>query len=397
MPPKRPTTVPNPPPSFSSTSGSEEEEEEETSSPPPPKPQEKPSDEEDEEESSDETHSIKPSQPKEQSKSESGESESESDSESDSSPQKPDSHRAARAADPNIKPINSKPLDDVTKSKKPAAKRSLETSKIGNDSKRRKASNERLNKEDEPLKKQLFNKEDEPLKKQLFQRLWSEEDEIAILKGMVEYIKKGSNPTADKEGFHSFIKESLHIEVSKRQITEKISRLKKRYETNLKRGAKGKVVNFTEPHEKMAYDLSKRLWGSNADVKDEDEMTEANGGDLELVDMKASGGVKAGNSRNQNTTEKSFTLPKSESPKDADDVVHNGFLYSQLSRNLNMSSYNESILKKGLNLIESADAKRLEERWKKLHMIEMDVYRQRSDLIKEQMDLIFDALKSSHL
>ncbi|XP_077226435.1 uncharacterized protein LOC143859666 [Tasmannia lanceolata] len=305
--------------------------------------------------------SIEPSnntQPNEHSTSDSGESES------DSSPQKP---------------INSKP-------KKPEAtpnplKSSIEPSNNEKGSKRkRKASNdkssiepsnnEKVSKRKRKASNETVNNEGEPAKKNLFERLWSEDDEIVILKGMVEFIKKGCNPITDKKGFKSFIKDSISIEFRKKQMNDKICKLKKKYERNSSRAAKGKVLNFSDSHQKNSYHLSEKIWGGNMVA-----WSEAYGVDSTRVDMGA--GSKSRNSKVGNET------------------VDYDFLHSNLVQNLNMNYYDGSMLKKGLNLVESAKGRSLEERWKKLQLIEMDIYRRRFILIKEQMDAIFDALRSS--
>ncbi|XP_077243446.1 STOREKEEPER protein-like [Tasmannia lanceolata] len=423
MAPKRPAVAPNPPPSSSSESGSEEEEDETSSSPPSPQPQEKPSlkkpkptpqhdstpksprpnpsdnDDEDEESSDDEDDAhrfnIKPSQPKTQPKSDSDSSESDPDP----SPKKPV---------PDVKPINSKPLDEKPKKpapSKPAAtpspqKRPDEPGKDVKDSKRRRKVGSNAS-ADEPAKKQ-----------QGFARLWSEEDEIAILKGMAEYTKKGSNPTSDKEGFHSFVKDSLHVEVSTTQLSDKITRLKKKYQTNLKRATKGKEPDFAKPHEKTAYDLSKKIWGGNMDGEDDDIGVEANGGDSVPVNAKASGvnggdlvqvKAKASGSRSRKTTVKAATPAKvlafleNRNPEVVNRKAQIESLYSHVSRNLNLLAYDERILKKGFNLIEPSKAKGLEERWKELELMEMNLYKRRIALIKDQIDLTFDALEQSDI
>ncbi|KAJ0475560.1 putative transcription factor GeBP family [Helianthus annuus] len=62
----------------------------------------------------------------------------------------------------------------------------------------------------------------EESKKQLFQRLWSEDDEIVILKGMIDYKgengENNNNIIGDTGAFHEFIKKSLHVDVSRAQL-----------------------------------------------------------------------------------------------------------------------------------------------------------------------------------
>ena len=94
-------------------------------------------------------------------------------------------------------------------------------------------------------------------------RLWSEADEIAILKGMIEYkSKKGFDPYADSSGFHDFIKKSIHADVSKYQLTEKIRRLKKKYKNNAEKEQNGNAPVFSKPHDHKSLELSKKIWGN---------------------------------------------------------------------------------------------------------------------------------------
>ncbi|XP_069143580.1 STOREKEEPER protein-like [Solanum lycopersicum] len=67
--------------------------------------------------------------------------------------------------------------------------------------------------------------------------LWSDDDQLALLKGILEYkTVKGMEPSADMSAFHEFIKGKLQAEVSKSQISDKVRRLKKKILTNVKDG-----------------------------------------------------------------------------------------------------------------------------------------------------------------
>ncbi|XP_047324575.1 probable transcription factor At4g00390 [Impatiens glandulifera] len=107
------------------------------------------------------------------------------------------------------------------------------------------------------------------LKKPLFQRLWSESDICTLLKGLVEYAEeKGIHPvSADKNGFHNYIKDSLDIEVTISQMFEKIRRLKKKYETNLMKGRNGVDKKFSTAHDLEVYELSAGVWGKGKNVE----------------------------------------------------------------------------------------------------------------------------------
>ncbi|KFK40675.1 hypothetical protein AALP_AA2G026600 [Arabis alpina] len=99
----------------------------------------------------------------------------------------------------------------------------------------------------------------EDVKKPAFQRLWSEEDEIALLQGMIDFRDDtGKIPYEDTNGFYDYMKKSISVEVSKSQFMDKIRSLKKKYTG---KGKNGKDVSFTKPHDVKSFGLSKFIWG----------------------------------------------------------------------------------------------------------------------------------------
>ncbi|KAL1192916.1 putative transcription factor [Cardamine amara subsp. amara] len=104
-------------------------------------------------------------------------------------------------------------------------------------------------------------KKGEENKKSHFQRLWSEEDEISLLQGMIDYkADTGKSPYDDMNGFFEFMKKAISFEVSKVQFGDKIRGLKKKY---LGKSKKGKEVIFTKAHDKNCLKLATHIWGSD--------------------------------------------------------------------------------------------------------------------------------------
>ncbi|CAL5412970.1 unnamed protein product [Camellia sinensis] len=64
--------------------------------------------------------------------------------------------------------------------------------------------------------------------------------------------------------FYDFIKKSLHIDVSKTQLFEKVRRWKKKYENNASKNKMGKDRIFSNAHEQKTYELSKKIWFGGA-------------------------------------------------------------------------------------------------------------------------------------
>ncbi|KAL0321160.1 UNVERIFIED_CONTAM: putative transcription factor [Sesamum radiatum] len=285
--------------------------------------------------------SAKPQQPSSSSDEEESRSESESESEGPES---------------NVRPIASKPMDDSQKpnggARKPSASepgtpaKSTGSKRLAEEKEPEAKGTKRSKRKPEPEPEaELENSEkksNDDSKKQLFQRLWSEDDEIVILKGMIDYAeKKKSDPIADLNGFHDFIKDSLHVDVTRTQFQDKIRRLKKKYENNKSKEKEGKDRAFSKPHEQKAYELSKQVWGN--------ESGKENGGEKIVGSPKANGSVRKTQSKRVNAVEDG----ESEDVKSM--VVANSDL-DRLSRAKTVSSNDvsmeETILRIGAELFE---------------------------------------------
>lgn len=299
-------------------------------------------------------------------------SESESDSDSDLPPTL------------KVKPIASKPMDDGSKTKNPGSK----------------PAGKRLAPEDEkgPTKKTKTTDKAESSggvtqdegKKALFQRLWSEEDELVILKGMIDYkAKKGTDPMADADDFLEFIKNSLHFDANKAQILNKMQRMKKKYENAKKR----KINN---PHDLKAFELSKQVWGN-------DGLEDNGDGENHNLTLNAKGS-RASNSKSKANKGGVNGLAldvgkKLEGRKEEDQVAN--WVISRFEREMSIISgssigyLNEGVLKEGMKLLGEKERAELTEKLQKHNVAEMEVYLKRLDLIREVAHKAFNALKSA--
>ncbi|GMP33496.1 hypothetical protein CsSME_00006791 [Camellia sinensis var. sinensis] len=64
--------------------------------------------------------------------------------------------------------------------------------------------------------------------------------------------------------YYDFIKKSLHIDVSKTQLFEKVRRLKKKYENNVSKSKMGEDRTFRRLMSKKTYELLKKIWFGGA-------------------------------------------------------------------------------------------------------------------------------------
>lgn len=294
-----------------------------------------------------------------------------------------------------VKPIASKPMEDkkarskpsvvATPEKKSSAKRPREAEDSKKRAKKKSAAEAPPSDAEE---EEDDEEEEEPKKsggdesKKLFQRLWSEEDEIVILNGMIDYTsKRGADPTSDMNAFHDFIKKLLHFEVSKvAQLTDKIRRLKRKYGNN----AAKKKYNPTKPHEQKVFELSKKIWGGNAA-----EEPKSNGTATPVAAAKSS--------QKSNGKAKS-ALPAASKEgskliKSDEKASFSGSLSETIG--IGMKSLPEHVLKKGLDLIPESKKAELDAKWKKLHIDELELFVRKNQLINEQVKMVLEKLKSS--
>ena len=106
----------------------------------------------------------------------------------------------------------------------------------------------RVKKKDLELKSQGSGGGSGREEKKLFQRLWSDDNEIELLEGMVNY--RAINSANPAEDVAAFVKKSPHVEVTKAQLLDKMKRLRKKYRNMAGQGKKGKDPTFSKPHDR---------------------------------------------------------------------------------------------------------------------------------------------------
>ncbi|RDY05318.1 putative transcription factor, partial [Mucuna pruriens] len=341
------------------------------------------------------------------------ESGSETESEPDPTPSK-------------VKPLASKPMDPPQKPKvqpSPAPVKSIPKRPLDNNAHHVSDSNPKRPKKkatdsfspaaaapsDEDMEEDA-KKSGDHLKR--FQRLWSEDDEIAILKGMVEFTSKtGQDPLkfTNANAFHDFMKKSLHAECSSNQLKEKVRRLKKKFETNAGKVKNGEGPSFAKLHDQRSFELSKKVWGNeqggaaNGPV----EKPKANGNAAKSPKKKETVARNVASAKKLKPEAKPDTKPESapvaslelkesgrmEIDQKPDSGVGASLLWRQMSRyKEGVSGYqlNDDEVKRGLELIGESKRAELEEKWKKLQLAEMELFANRSLLIGEQTrDIVF--------
>ncbi|GAB4825091.1 hypothetical protein Ancab_007966 [Ancistrocladus abbreviatus] len=265
-------------------------------------------------------------------------------------------------------------------------------------------------------------------KKAAINRLWREDDEIAILKGMLEFQSR-KGPDFSNDAFYEFVKGMLRADVSKNQLMDKVRRLRKKYKDNADRSEDGKDPVFSKPHEHKSFTLSKKIWGgvggksgpdnttntkndANADSKANAKPV-VNAADDNATATKSSSRSARKNSRANSNAADAVDVPKDETVvvrKDVGKVEVKQFdvggfaeLYPFLSDSLKSHSFSDLQLnelglrfwEKNLRLVGKSRLEELDAKWKQLKVAETELFLKRMELIKEGTSLILNGIKSS--
>jgi hypothetical protein len=128
----------------------------------------------------------------------------------------------------------------------------------------------------------------------LFQRLWTEEDEIVILRGFAEFTAARGTAFAshqyDTDPFYEDMRRRLQLDFSKSQLVEKLRRLKRKYRNCVDRlRVSGNSFTFRSPHEQAVFEIARNIWRpasdkhgrdpGAADSDDDATVTATNNGD----------------------------------------------------------------------------------------------------------------------
>ncbi|KAK6785003.1 hypothetical protein RDI58_018458 [Solanum bulbocastanum] len=234
--------------------------------------------------------------------------------------------------------------------------------------------------------------------------LWSDDDQLSLIKGIAEYkAVKGMEPSADMSAFYEFIRGKLQVEVSKRQLRDKVRRLKKKYLTNVK---DGEEPVFMKGQDFLVFEHSKRIWGDPGTSNG----VSTNGTAKITVEVKKSSEPKrSAKVSKPKDDEKHKEEEKQVAVKEVvkEDIVkgdqqdlqseypHLTASFESMAGMSTMYPNGTSFLKEKMRLIANNKAKVLEKKWKKLEDDEAALMVNRLDLIAEHYRLVVDAMRDN--
>ncbi|XP_062211383.1 probable transcription factor At3g04930 [Phragmites australis] len=146
----------------------------------------------------------------------------------------------------------------------------------------------------------------------LFQRLWTDEDEIVILRAFAEFTAQRGTAFAshqyDTTPFYEDMRQRLQMGFTKSQLVEKLRRLKRKYRNCVDRlRVSGASFSFRSPHEQAIFEIARTIWRPASDKHGRDSDDEGNGNDALAIDAaaaaaaaaNANGEVKSSSSRSR--------------------------------------------------------------------------------------------------
>ncbi|VVA36857.1 PREDICTED: mediator-associated 1 [Prunus dulcis] len=200
-------------------------------------------------------------------------------------------------------------------------------------------------------------------------RVWSERDELVLVKGIISFLKKFS--TFDGKKFYNWINKYIEADVSTGQIADKVCRLKKKYRNNeANRGPNGEDPVFSKPHEQKLFDLSKQAWGSIRSTTNNNNNADINGG---IVEKGADAQKKATDVVDD--AQKKVTDVVDDAEKKATGVVDDDVLLEKevlFDDNLVMEAFDKYLTSRGLDLrwFGRDKLESLENKWRKIRVAE---------------------------
>ncbi|XP_044499336.1 probable transcription factor At5g28040 [Mangifera indica] len=267
--------------------------------------------------------------------------------------------------------------------------------------------------------------------RRLFQRLWTDEDEIELLQGFLDYTsQRGNAHHHDTALFYDQIKSKLQVDFNKNQLVEKLRRLKKKHRNVMSKISSGKDFTFKTAHDQATFGISRKIWSTtNVNVLD-DEDANANHNNHANFSNEFKGNstvVVSNNNHEEKNTPKSRKRPRAKSGANENAVVMNNTENVNVNNNGIAGVVEETVrsclsplfkellgkvmgrgigglamsavmplgfVGTAMGLGGSTRAEVADERWRKQQILELEVYSKRLELVQDQIKMALEELRS---
>lgn len=209
---------------------------------------------------------------------------------------------------------------------------------------------------------------------------FTEEEEIALLKGLAAFWANGRNNKWTE--FHLFIKDDLPREFTKIQVSEKIRGLKRKYDTNLEKArTNGGLLDFPDHHESALFELSKILWGieeaaQNGQVEEKKPLLKKEQKAIAIAPK-----IKKNAEEEDNGNDDDKKILKKHKQQTEEEFKS---AYPLLYTSFNAMGY-PKFFKNSFHLIDREKAQELEEKWRELNAEELRLENKRIELTKRDL------------
>lgn len=256
--------------------------------------------------------------------------------------------------------------------------------------------------------------------------IWTNEDEIKLLRGFLEYALENRIfghrlQQQDANAFYRKIKPKLQLCCDKNQLIDKLRRLKRKYHITSSKIDCGEKPAFKSLHERSTFDISRKIWGRNSGKKQtsaedsildevladinpnfneikvkteklEDEYEERD--DLQQSIKRRRTAFLPGEASNSNEIPErpSSILDDIGKISGLVEEVAKGCLTPFFKEMMNMGWPPVGLARRIPSLRGGEEA---EERWRKQHAMEMEVYLKRLELVQEEIRISLEELRSN--
>jgi hypothetical protein len=255
-----------------------------------------------------------------------------------------------------------------------------------------------------------------------FHRRWTNEDEIELLRGFLEYTtQRGTTHYNDTKLFYDQIRSKLQVEFNKNQLFDKLRRLKKKFKNVFDKTSSDKEFSFKTAHEQSTFEISLKIWGDGIghlgvedNMLDEDESSPNLNNLNNLVNVKVENEEFVGDSRpwkrikpwlGSKRVSNNGALPNDNNS--GNNIDNNGNnvaslieetvksclspLFQELLNNA-LSPMPTSL--DGVSLINLKSGEEVDEKWREQRIMELEVYSKRLELVQGQIKAALEELRS---
>jgi hypothetical protein len=243
-------------------------------------------------------------------------------------------------------------------------------------------------------------------------RLWSPDDELVILRGLATYrAKSGVLPgsTNDIGKLHGHIRAHLSVKVSTTQLSDKVRRLKQKYQLLATRARSGRDQELHTPHDRSIYEHAKKVWGTRT-TTDDDDIADGDSEELPATENSDDDdGIDSGRDdryRIKNRKLMPIAMANGHSIRRAPPIPPNGRTKTEFEKGKDAYPYlwetveelarehpSGAAFRKAFEVLEGSKAQVMEDKLRKFRLTEIRQQLRRMDLMKDTVRMVLDALE----